>query len=1106
MPRSFFDSLNVFIRKRYRWVIAAWVVAVLLSLILIPSFFSAVSYDLTGGFGAPSNSESEKAANILQTQFPSSSNVSSSSILVVIQGAQVYSDSLKQIVLGLNGTISKDRNIANYTGESSLYSLEASLLSSSLPGILSQTASLGSNIITINTGLYSLQQNLSELSTNLFQLQAGINQTAQLVYGVPVTFVQIWQGITAQGLSDPNVANIEANATVFDVTSNFGGDAQSIAYYSAFFNIWSGTFQTLPNNTSVLDRQAFAINQSVLAFLTSPQLDLQTSQMIGVVASGLNVTTWNQPDAITNLAISTIASSIPPELSSTLGASPIALVNQLYSFGPSPSNATLGNYTLTLFEAEYTNMTSASAGFPVSMLVQSAYMLGSSPSDAQVWNLAGTLVSTATQSAFTDSPLFTVNGTALSNLLSSLSPNVTATDVDQAIENMISTQPYTNFPYTPSGTLTGNFVNSRNDSMLFVLGFSSTPDTDTITHVESDVENSGLQNLGTVYVTGGPVLSKDVEKAFLPALEITVGPGIGISLLIVGLLFLAPLAALIPVLLGGISVSVALASIYVAVVDVGHGSLTFLTPTLTILLMLGLAVDYAVLQLRRTREERQQGKSTEESVGISIKWAGQAVLTAGVTVIVAYIVMAAANVPIFSDVGTAIALGVSILLAASLTLLPALEIALGDKIFWPGLNRSKKASSGPVKNRLRRVAHGTLKMKVPIVIIISTIALGAFFVTYNTPLGDDFLKLIPDFPSNQGLTVIANNFGSGTIAPTSIVVTTPTQITYGNNQFNQTLLNQLEQIAIAAANSKGVTSVAGPTRPFGNAFNYSAVENMSEPLRTQYESQMFSTIGKDNRTAVITIGLSDSASSQEAIDSLRGMTKNIDELSLISGATVYYAGQTQSTYDSQAFMANLLPEVVIILAVAVYVILFFQLRSAFTPIRLIITILCSVVFALAIISLIFYVGLNLPILDFAPLFVVVTMLGVGIDYDIFFVTRIREEVLNGKTDNEAITTAIEKVWVTILGLGLVLATVFASLIITNIAILQEISLAVAAAILIDVSVVILFFVPSLMGLAQKLNWWPYKLSRPQQPRSKSEQKPQKKQAPEEDDLVQPKSN
>ena len=239
------------------------------------------------------------------------------------------------------------------------------------------------------------------------------------------------------------------------------------------------------------------------------------------------------------------------------------------------------------------------------------------------------------------------------------------------------------YPYIPSTALSGNFVNSQNNTMLLIFGFSSSPDQNTISHVESDVANSGLQNLGTVYVTGGSVLTKDIQKAFVPALEITIGPGIAISLLIVGLLFLAPVAALIPVLLGGISVSVALAAIYGTIVKIGHGTLTFLTPTLTILLMLGLAVDYSVLQLRRTREERYKGKSIEESVSVSIKWAGQAVLTAGITVIVAYIVMAVANVPIFSDVGTAIALGVSILLAASLTLLPAIEIALGDKIFWP---------------------------------------------------------------------------------------------------------------------------------------------------------------------------------------------------------------------------------------------------------------------------------------------------------------------------------------------------------------------------------------------------------------------------------------
>jgi RND superfamily putative drug exporter len=1060
------------------------VVAVLLSLVLIPSFFSSVSYDLTGGFAAPSNTMSVKAANIVQAQFPSS-NSSDSSILVVIQGAQVYSDSLKQSVLALNDTISKDTGIGNYTGESSLYSLEASLLNSSVPDILNQTASLQSSIITINSGLYSLQDNLSELSTNLFQMRDGINQTAQLVYGVPAAFVGVWQEVSqqlnAQGITDPYMANTQANDTVFSVTSNFGGDAESIGYYTAFFNAWNASYQTLPSSTSVSDREAFAVDQSVTAMISSQQLDAQTSQMIGAVASGLTVTTWNQPDAVANLTISTMASSIPADLSSALGASPTSLVNQLYSFGSSPSNVTLGNYAIALLETSYTNLATGDVGFSVSDLMDSSYQLGSSPNDTQTWNLACDLVSNATQSIFSDSPLFTINAESLSSLLSGLSPNATTADVNIAINNLIAAQPYAGYPYVPSSALSGNFVNSQNNTMLIVFSFSSNPDANTIAHVESDVENSGLQNFGSVYVTGGSVLGQDVEKAFVPALEITVGPAIAISLLIVGLLFFAPVAALIPVLLGGISVSVSLASIYVYVVDIGHGTLTFLTPTLTILLMLGLAVDYSVLQLRRTREERQKGKSIEESVGTSIKWAGQAVLTAGMTVIVAYIVMAVANVPIFSDVGTAIALGVSILLAASLTLLPALEVALGDRIFWPGLNRQGKARSDPNQNTLRRLAHGTLKRKVPIIIIISIVALSAFVVMYNAPTSEDFLKLIPNFQSNQGLTVLANSFGSGTTAPTSIVVITPTQIAYGNNQFNQTLLDQIEQITAAAMDSKGVATVSGPTRPYGNAFNYSSVENMSEPLSMQYESQMFSTIGKDNKTVVITVGLSDSAESPAASSSLLGMEKNINQLSLMNGVTVYFGGETQSAYDNHTFMVNLIPEVVVILAAAVYVILFLQLRSAFTPIRLIITILCSVVFSLAIISITFYFALNVPILDFAPLFVVVTMLGVGIDYDIFFLTRIREEVLNGKTDNEAIVTAIDKVWVTILGLGLVLATVFASLIITNIPMLQEISLAVASAILIDVTVVILFFVPALMGLAQKLNWWPYKLSRNKKP-------------------------
>ncbi len=323
MPKSYFDSLNNFIRKRHRWIIIAWIVAVLLSLVLIPSFFSAVSYDLTGGFGAPSNTESAKTANIISAQFPSSNTSSEGSILVVIQGTQVYSDLLKQKAMALNTTLSNDKEIGNYTGETSLYSLEASLLNSSILAIINQTASLQSNINAINSGLFTLQDNLSYLISNLFQLQAGINQTAQLIYGIPTTYVGVWQEITSQGVTDPEMASIDANTTIYSLTSNFGNNAQSTGYYMAFFGAWMASFQALPGSTTVLDREAFAVNQAVTAMLSSGQLDAQTSQMVNTVASGLNVNNWNQFTALQNLTITTMESNIPSELVSSLGTTPL---------------------------------------------------------------------------------------------------------------------------------------------------------------------------------------------------------------------------------------------------------------------------------------------------------------------------------------------------------------------------------------------------------------------------------------------------------------------------------------------------------------------------------------------------------------------------------------------------------------------------------------------------------------------------------------------------------------------------------------------------------------------------------------------------------------
>jgi RND superfamily putative drug exporter len=108
--------------------------------------------------------------------------------------------------------------------------------------------------------------------------------------------------------------------------------------------------------------------------------------------------------------------------------------------------------------------------------------------------------------------------------------------------------------------------------------------------------------------------------------------------------------------------------------------------------------------------------------------------------------------------------------------------------------------------------------------------------------------------------------------------------------------------------------------------------------------------------------------------------------------------------------------------------------------------------------------------------VIVTLFGVGLDYDIFLVTRTREEVIKGKNDEDAISEALKENAGVILALGLILAGVFGSLIMSPIAIIKEIGFSITMGVLIDTMVSWLFLIPALMLIMKKYNWWPSKIA------------------------------
>jgi RND superfamily putative drug exporter len=1031
-----------------------------------------------GGLGT--KYQSTRAQNLLNSQFPSIANSSSNSILIVYQGGNVFSNSLKLTILSLNQTVSSDPKVANLTGTQDIYSIEQQLLDTELPTFINQIGGLTGNVTYLNSALCTAQQNLTALSSQMFQLQQGINSTAALVYEVPSSFVQVWSATLSAVNSNVYLANQRANATIFPQLSG-----EALSYYNVFFSVWNGTFQTYPlaSGMSTLDRESLSISQSVKVLEASSQLGQTTDQMLSAVASGLNVDDWNQPSAITSLTLTLLLSQTPTNQSSPVQVNS-SLLSRLYSLGRSPSNASLSNLTLSIFE-NILSSNSSILPFPSSLLsntgisliqvLQDSYNLGPSPSAALVWNLTSSLYANATSRLLASSPMFSVNSTSLYDLLSTFSGK-NVSQVQKTVRSLISSENFSDYPLLLSRSVTQNFVSQDNSTMLVLFRFNTQPSSKTISAVENDAHNSSTSSQDQVYVTGTTVLGNDVRKTLSSTFSISIVPGVCLALLIAGILFMAPLAAFLPLVIALFSIAVTLPTIWATVVVSMKSQINFTTPEITTLVMLGLTVDYSVLQLKRTREERQSGKSKEDAVGISVKWAGQAVVTAGLAVVIAFLVLALAKIPGFSDVGYSLAIGVSILLAVSLTLLPSLEIIAGDKLFWPSLKRiDKQKVQQPRESRLAKLTQKTLDHKVLVAIVITVLAAASFYVgVIKTPTSSDALKLVPNYESNKGLTIITSEMGGSFTAPTRIVIATSTPIVDDQGQFNQTLLNQIEMITAVAANSTHVASVTSPTRPFGLPFNYSGINDMPTDLRAQYVTQALSQIGLNNKTATVTVGLTLSSESPQAISTLNSIESEVSKFPLIKGISVYYGGSTQNTNDTQLFIAAVIPEIVAILSVVVYVILFLQLRSAFTPLRLLFTVLCSVVFSLALLSLLFYHLLGLPIESYVPIFIICTMLGIGTDYDIFLVTRIREEALSGKSDDEAIRAAVSKVWIIILGLGLILSSVFASLSLSGIGELQEISLALSFAVLVDILVITLFFVPSLMGLAQKYNWWPSK--------------------------------
>ena len=455
-------------------------------------------------------------------------------------------------------------------------------------------------------------------------------------------------------------------------------------------------------------------------------------------------------------------------------------------------------------------------------------------------------------------------------------------------------------------------------------------------------------------------------------------------------------------------------------------------------LVLGAATDYALLLIARYREELHQHQSKFDAMRIALRGVVEPIIASGSTVIAGLMVLLLSDLSSNRGLGPVGSIGIASSMLAVLTLLPALLIIFGRWIFWPKIPRFDEVDE-KLSGFWSKV--GSLVDRRPRTVWISTALALLIFAGFSTTLKSDGLSQSEAFTTRTdsviGLERLGEHFPSGEGTPVEIVV-------------------DQADIASAAAAIGQISNVASVV-PLTNV----------DPLTKRPTSELKVIDGKVVLYATLKVA-PDSAEGKESIPLIRQAAKAVNPNILVGGqSAIGYDVDQSSRRDNRV----IIPIVLLLIAV----ILGFLLRSIFAAALLLGTVVLSFAATLGVCALVFDNVFGFAGTDAAfPLFAFIFLVALGIDYNIFLMTRVREESLKIGT-RAGIIKGLTVTGGVITSAGIVLAATFGVLGILPLVFLAELGFAVAFGVLLDTIIVRSLLVPALVREIGPKIWWPSKL-------------------------------
>jgi putative drug exporter of the RND superfamily len=573
------------------------------------------------------------------------------------------------------------------------------------------------------------------------------------------------------------------------------------------------------------------------------------------------------------------------------------------------------------------------------------------------------------------------------------------------------------------------------------------------------------------YVTGSAAMSDDTESASMNDMSNIDMYTIIVVLVLLLLYFRSILTPFVPLAAIGVAIIATMGAVTIVSYFL---DLYYIVQTFMIVLMMGAGIDYCVFMLSRYSEERRNGSDVKSSVIATVEHAGKSIASSGLTAALGFGALALSGQAMFMSMAIGVSAGILISMLTGLTLIPAVLTLVGDRMFWPN-----KIFDVKPKFTLTGMWEGVTKFSLRhakvIVVLTVLVALPAIYFASQMNTGMDTVSMLPSgVESKVGYTLMADTMGSGTMSRAMVTVTLPVSVYDASGMPSADAMGRIAQVTADIAKINGVDKVYSITSPTGSAIDYGNLAAAPAAEQASFMGNLKSAVGADNRTTLVYASFTGSPYSNEAykaIDNMRSTLSDYAGSGAGQGTEFHVGGASAMTHDVQTTMMSGFYLVVPVVVVGILIILFALLRSVLLPLRMIVSLSVSILVTVAAFTLVFQYWQDEIIIFMLPMILFCALMGTGVDYDIFLVSRIREEKLKGATDREAIKKAVKSTGTIIAICAFIMGGAFSTLMLSKMQMMQQMGFVLFFGIMINAIVMLLFVVPAVMCLMGKWNWW-----------------------------------